>query len=223
MRKHFQGSIFKKTILCCIFLTKPKAKVNKNIRLRATKIQPFLLLKAYNFCWLKSQVLWKICNITTFFTILSLGDVFLKSYWAGEPHNIYVRVVFSEKSGKMYTLPSTNFVAFWRVSQLCCLLIVYRVWVVERGNYSPVSVTSLFFPFSFNYFPPRKVTSGPHALSPWNGPTRFFFLHTTMQSWSVDRRGWTQTVPKLQWYTTSRLEAWRFQFRLQHHITIWQC
>jgi hypothetical protein len=32
----------------------------------------------------------------------------------------YVRVVFSEKSGKMYILPSTTFVAFWRVSLLCC-------------------------------------------------------------------------------------------------------
>jgi hypothetical protein len=29
-----------------------------------------------------------------------------------------VRVVFSEKSGEMYILPSTTFVAFWRVSLL---------------------------------------------------------------------------------------------------------
>jgi hypothetical protein len=36
--------------------------------------------------------------------------------------NVYVKVVFGEKSGKMYILPSTTFVAFWRVSLLCWFL-----------------------------------------------------------------------------------------------------
>jgi hypothetical protein len=47
--------------------------------------------------------------------------------------NFYVGVVFSEKSGKMYILPSTTFVAFkgrgGGVSRLCCFLrtAVYNV------------------------------------------------------------------------------------------------
>jgi hypothetical protein len=51
------------------------------------------------------------------FEILSLGDVFSKSYGAGQPKNFYLKVVFSEKSGKMYNFPSTTFVAFWRVKK----------------------------------------------------------------------------------------------------------
>jgi hypothetical protein len=41
-------------------------------------------------------------------------------YWAGQPTDFYVRVVFREKSGKKYMLPSTTFVAFWE-------LAVYRM------------------------------------------------------------------------------------------------
>jgi hypothetical protein len=36
-----------------------------------------------------------------------------------------VRVIFREKSGKMYILPSTTFVAFWRGSLLCCFLTTW--------------------------------------------------------------------------------------------------
>jgi hypothetical protein len=60
------------------------------------------------------------------FTTLSLGDVFVFFKVlprSGEPQNIFVRVVFSEKSGKMYILHSTTFVALWRVSLLCCFLM----------------------------------------------------------------------------------------------------
>jgi hypothetical protein len=35
---------------------------------------------------------------------------------------LYVKVVFSDKSGKMYILPSATFVFFWRVSLLCWFL-----------------------------------------------------------------------------------------------------
>jgi hypothetical protein len=35
-----------------------------------------------------------------------------------------IKVVFSEKSGKMYILPSTTFVALWRVA---CFVGLWRV------------------------------------------------------------------------------------------------
>jgi hypothetical protein len=41
---------------------------------------------------------------------------------ANKKTDIYVRVVFSEKSGRMYILPSTTFVVLWRVSLLCWFL-----------------------------------------------------------------------------------------------------
>jgi hypothetical protein len=69
-----------------------------------------------------------------FFEILSLGDVFSKSYWANQKKKIYVKDVFNEISDKMYILPSATFVVFWRVSLLCCFLktAVYRVWTTHR-------------------------------------------------------------------------------------------
>jgi hypothetical protein len=79
------------------------------------------------------------------FTVLSFGDVFSKSFWAGQPKNFNVRVVYSEKSGKMYILTSATFAAFWRVSLLCCFstTAVYRVWaaaIVAAGQFTLIQL-----------------------------------------------------------------------------------
>jgi hypothetical protein len=56
---------------------------------------------------------------------------FFKVLLSWPTKTLYKRVVFSEKSGKMYILPSTTFVAFWRVSLLCCFL---PTWLFIGGD-----------------------------------------------------------------------------------------
>jgi hypothetical protein len=84
----------------------------------------FLLLLAEYVCRPKPHFMLKIMYTRLFFEILSLGDVFSKSHRAGQPKKTYgrgfvfvfVRFVWvffsSEKSGNMYIILSSTFVAF---------------------------------------------------------------------------------------------------------------
>jgi hypothetical protein len=95
--------------------------VNKKCPLRATKMCRISISLSL-FLWSLASLVTNMQHKNVVFEILSLEDVFSNSYCGGQPKTFYVRVVFSEKSGKMYILPFAIFVAFWSVSLLCCYL-----------------------------------------------------------------------------------------------------
>jgi hypothetical protein len=95
--------------------TKYSAKSNGNSFLKIVALRR-------QFFTLASGFVKNMQHKNIFILILSLGDLFTKSY-PTQPNIFFnLRVVFSKKSGKMYILPFATFVAFWRVSLLCCFL-----------------------------------------------------------------------------------------------------